>query len=218
MDIKDWIQIGTTIILAGTAFLAPYVIERWKFSYRSPKLKIKFKLAPPHCHQTQMVGPNLSYPVYYFRFLVENTGKTQAEDCEVFLEKIYKENSAREMVEIQNFSSVNLKWSGIRDPYKRIIQPGKEMFCDIGRIQHPKHIYESAYRNISEKDRKANKFIFELPERYYSQWDCLLPGTYNLVVSVYSGNAKKITREFSLSWTGKWEDEELGMFNEIVIH
>lgn len=218
MDTKDWIQIGTTIVLAGTAFLAPYVLERWKFSYRAPKLKIKFKLAPPDCHQTQMIGPNLSYPVYYFRFLVENTGKTQAEDCEVFLEKIYKENSAEKMVEVKNFSPVNLKWSGIRDSFKRLIQPGKGMYCDIGRIQHPDHIYKSAYRNISERDQKSNKFIFELPERYYSQWDCLVPGKYELIISVYSKNSEKVTRQFSLSWTGNWEDEEPNIFNELVIN
>ena len=136
----------------------------------------------------------------------------------VFLEKIYKENSAGEAIEVKNFSPVNLKWSGIIDPYKRVIQPGKEMFCDIGRIQHPEHVYKSAYRKISEKDQKANKFIFELPERYYSQWDCLTPSTYKLIVSVYSANAEKTTREFRLLWTGKWKDEESDMFNEIVIH
>lgn len=218
MDTKDWIQIGMTIVLSGTAFLVPCVLEKWKFSYRAPKLKIKFKLSPPDCHQTQMIGQNLSYPVYYFRFIVENAGKTQAEDCEVFLEKIYKEDSAGKMVEIKNFSPVNLKWSGIRDPFKRLIQPGKEMYCDIGRIQHPDHIYKSTYRNISERDQKANKFIFELPERYYSQWDCLAPGKYELIVSVYSKNAEKVTRQFSLSWTGNWKDEESNIFNELVIN
>jgi len=218
MDTKDWIQTISTIVLAGTAFVAPYIIERWKFTYRSPKLKIKFKFAPPGCHQTQMVGQNLSFPVYYFRFLVENIGKTQAEGCEVYLEKIFKENSAGEIVQINNFSPVNLKWSGAREPINRLIQPGKEMYCDIGRIQHPNYPYPSQYRNFSEKDQKTNNFIFELPEIYYSQWDCLTPGKYSLLVSVYSKNAEKITRLFKLSWTGKWEDVESDMFNEIVIH
>ncbi len=217
ISVSDWVLIGSTIVLAATAFLAPYLIERWKFIYKSPKLRIKFRLAPPYCHLTQMVGPNVDFPVYYFRFLVENTGKSQAEECEVFLEKVSKENSAGDMVEIKNFSPVNLKWSGIRDPLKRIIQPDKEIFCDIGRIHHPDYNYKSKYRNISERDQKTNKFTFELPEVYYSQWDCLVPGKYTLTISVYSKNTKKITRHFMVSWTGRWEDEEPEMFNEVVI-
>lgn len=218
MDTKDWIQISSTILLAGTAFIAPYIVERWKFTYRSPKLKIKFKLAPPFCHQTQMVGPNFSYPVYYFRFIVENIGKTQAEGCEVYLEKIFKENSAGKLVEYMNFTPVNLKWSGVRGPIERTIHPGKEIYCDLGRIQHPDHNFQSVYKNISKKDQDLNKFAFELPERYYSQWDCLIPGKYKIVTSIYSKNAKKVTKQFSLSWSGKWEDDETNMFNELVIH
>ena len=203
--------------MAITAFLAPYAIERWKFTYRSPKLRIKFKLAPPGCHQTQMKKGSLKFPVYYFRFLIENFGKTQAEKCEVLLEKIFKENSAGKMIEYKNFSPVNLKWSGIRDPYEKTIQPGRKIYCDLGRVQHPDHKYHSIYRNISERDQAVNKFTFELPERYYSQWDCLTPGKYKIIISVYSKNAEKITRQFNLSWSGKWEDEDKDMFNELVI-
>lgn len=217
VQINDWVQIGSTIVLSATAFLAPYIIERWRSTFRSPKLKIQFKLEPPDCHQTQMIGPTINYPVYYFRFIVANIGKTQAEDCEVFLEKIYKENSAEAMIEIDNFTPINLKWSGVRDPFKRLIQPGKEMYCDIGRIQHPDHPFYSVYRNISEIDKEVNKFIFELPERYYSQWDCLTPGRYKLIISVYSKNAEKTTKSFGLSWTGRWENNEKDMFNELVI-
>lgn len=218
IKISDWVQIGSTLVLAATAYIAPYLIEKWKFTYRSPNLKIKFKLIPPDCHLTHWNENGIKSPVYYFRFLVENIGKTQAESCEVYLEKIYKENSAGEMIEDQNFTPLNLKWSGLRDPIARTIQPGKEMFCDIGRIHHPSHNYKSVYQNISRRDQNLNKFAFELPERYYSQWDCLIPGNYIIVISVYSKNAKKVTKKFNISWSGKWEDNEVNMFNELVIH
>ena len=218
ISVRDWVQIGSTILLASVAFIAPYLIERWKFTYRSPKLKIKFKLAPPDCHQTQWNEGGMITPVYYFRFLVENIGKSQAEACEVFLEKIFKENSAGEMIEDKNFTPVNLKWSGARDPIERTIQPGKEMYCDLGRIHHPNYNYQSVYKNISKKDQSLSKFVFELIEGYYSQWDCLIPGKYKIVASVYSKNTDKVSRQFSLSWTGKWEDDEENMFNELVIH
>lgn len=217
MDTKDWIQTISTLVLAGTAFLVPYLIERWKYTYRSPKLRIYFKLSPPYCHQTQMGSGNTGFPVYYFRFLVENTGKTQAENCEVLLERVSKENSAGEMIEFKNFSPVNLKWSGIRDQFTRTIQPGRKMFCDIGRIHDPNNNYQSIYKNISDKEQKTNKFAFEFPERYFGQWDCLIPGKYKLFLSIYSKNANKITKEFNLSWSGEWKDSEAKMFDELVI-
>jgi len=214
---SDWVQVGSTLLLAAVAFLAPYLVERWKFTYRSPKLKIKFKLAPPDCHQTLWNDGGAVTLVYYFRFLVQNFGKSQADVCEVTLEKIFKENGAGEMVEDKNFTPVNLKWSGLRNPLERTIQPDREMYCDLGRVHHPSHNYRSSYKNFPSKDQALNKFVFELPERYYSGLDCLIPGKYKLVVSVYSNNAKKTTRQFNLSWTGKWQDEESDMFNELVI-
>lgn len=217
MDEKDWIEISSTILLAGTAFVAPYFIEKWKYTYHSPELKIKFKLNPPGCHKTLWDEHGEKTPVYYFRFLVENTGKTQADECEVLLEEIFKKNSAGEYVKERNFTPVNLKWSGVSGAKQKTIQPGRAIFCDLGRVHHPKHNYRSVYHNISESDQKLNKFAFELPDLYYSQWDCLLPGNYKVTVSIYSKNAKKITRKFDISWTGKWEDEESNMFNELVI-
>ena len=207
----------STIILATTAFLAPYLIEKWKATYRSPKLLTTFKLASPDCHLTQVKGNGTEFPVFYFRFLVENIGKTQAEDCEVFLEKIFKENSAGQLVKWSNFTPVNLKWSGIRDPINKTIQPNRKVYCDIGKIQHPNHNYKSVYREASNEEQKMNKFIFELPERYYSQWDCLLPGKYKITISIYGKNVEKITKNFYIFWSGKWKNKEEDMFEESVI-
>ncbi len=67
-----------------------FVDRLWKFVDR-PKLQILFKLEPPGCHKTG-IGKNKT-PVYYFRFIVKNEGKIQAEDCEVFLEKIKKKDA-----------------------------------------------------------------------------------------------------------------------------
>ncbi|MFA6270534.1 MAG: hypothetical protein WC657_05015 [Candidatus Paceibacterota bacterium] len=178
---------------------------------------MKFRQKPPDCHLTQMGAGSNGIPVYYFRLTVENLGKTQAEECEVFLEKIYKKNSLGKMVRIKNFTPINLKWSGIREQFKRDIQPNKAMFCDIGRIQHPKNPYISQYRNISTSQQNENKFAFELPEIYFGQWDCVLAGEYSFYISVYSKNAEKVSESFKLMWTGKWKNKDVNMFKEIKI-
>jgi hypothetical protein len=217
MQVSDWVLIGSTLFLGGLALLAPYVIEKWKYRFYSAKLNFVFYHKPPFCHITQMRGAGIDFPVYYFRFIVVNKGKVQAEQCETILEKIWKYDSAGKLKEIRGFSPVSLKWSGPERGKALTIQPGREVFCDIGRIQHPNYEPESVYRNISPQEQKQNKFFFELPERYYAQWDCLLPGKYQIRIAVYSKNAKKISRIFKISWSGIWKDQESEMFNELVI-
>lgn len=217
MKTSNWVSISTTIFLGGMALLAPYLIEKWKYRFYSAKLNFKFFHKPPYCHQTEMRGSSVCFPVYYFRFKVTNSGKLQAEQCEVVLEKIWKENSAGKLKEYDNFSPVSLKWSGTGSIKYLTIQPGREVFCDIGRIQHPNYEPESVYKDISEQEKNQNKFFFELPERFFSQWDCLVMGKYEVEISVYSKNAKKISRKFKINWSGSWKDKEAEMLNELVI-
>jgi hypothetical protein len=217
MQTSDWVLIATTSLLAITAFVAPYVIERWKYKFYSANLLFKFFHTPPYCHLTETRDGVGSFPVYYFRFKVINNGKVQAEQCEAVLEKIWKQNSAGEPKELISFSPVSLKWSGTQGNKYLTIQPEREFFCDFGRIQHPDYEPESAYRAIRPEEKEQNKFFFEMPERFYAQWDCLVPGKYQIEIAVYSKNAKKITKIFSIVWSGVWKDQEAEMLNELVI-
>ncbi|MFA5889032.1 MAG: hypothetical protein WCW47_01980 [Candidatus Paceibacterota bacterium] len=217
ITISDWVLIFTTILLASVAFIAPYVIERWKYTFYSAKLRFRFNHFPPDCHKTEMRGTGISYPVYYFRFRIENIGKIQAEQCEAVLERIWKENSAGDLKEWAGFSPVSLKWSGTADSKYFTVQPGREFFCDIGHISQPSHEPESIYYAIKEEQKQQNKFFFELPTRHYSQWDCLIPGKYQVQISMYSKNAKKVSKKFGIVWSGVWKNEELEMLNELVI-
>lgn len=217
IEISDWVLIITTLLLASVAFLAPYIIERWKYIFYSAKLVFKFSHTPPYCHITEMRGSGLSFPVYYFRFKVVNNGKVQAEQCEAVLEKIWKENSSGELKELTGFSPVSLKWSGTKAEKYFTIQPGREPFCDIGRIHQPNYEPLSIYRSINKEEESQNKFFFELPARFYSQWDCLIPGKYQIEVTIYSKNAKKISKKFKITWSGIWKEKEADMLNELVI-
>jgi len=214
INISDKIQIAMVLVTLLAVFVALFGERLWRYLDR-PKLKLLFTLEPPLCHKTGM-GQNKT-PVYYFRFIVKNIGKIQAENCEVFIESVKKKNSNGEYEFFKNFTPVNLKWTGIREPFMRTIYPEKEMICDLGKIIQPPHLYKSQYVNATEEEQKMKKFILELPEVYYSQWDCLLPGSYKLNISVYSKNAKKVSKEFDLNWSGSWKDEEKSMFKELII-
>jgi hypothetical protein len=213
VTISDKIQL---LMVFGT-FLAVLVAlfgqRLWEF-WDKPVLKILFKQESPSCHKTSLGG---RVPVYYFRFIVKNTGNKQAEDCEAYLEKIKKLNDLGKCEEYTNFTPVNLKWSGFREPIQRTIYPDKETFCDLGKIVEQPQLYESKYVNATTQEQKLNKFIFELPEVYYSQWDCLLPGKYITTISIYSRNAKVVTRDFEITWSGNWKSNDTEMFKELVI-
>ena len=217
IQISEWVLIGTTLLLASVAFVAPYAIEKWKYNFYSAKLDFDFFHKPPYCHITEMKGLGVNFPVYYFRFEVVNNGKVQAEQCEAVLEKIWKENSGGEFKKFTGFSPVSFKWSGIKMPKYLTIQPGRKIFCDIGRIHHPDHESISAYRAINTEEKEQNKFFFELPYQPYAQWDCLIPGNYKIEVAVYSKNTKRNSKTFKISWSGIWKDQENNMLDELVI-
>lgn len=50
----------------------------------------------------------------------------------------------------------------------------------IGRVHHPDHEPDSVYRDINNREKNQNKFFFELIEKPYAQWDCLVQGEYQI--------------------------------------
>jgi hypothetical protein len=214
---SDIVLICSTLILALAAFVAPYAIERWKHRFFAPKLRFEFFHRPPYCHLTKMRTSSVEFPVYYFRCIVVNEGRSQAEQCEAVLETIAKENSNGRLEEWGGFSPASLVWSGAANSKYLTIQPGRKIFCNIGRIQHPQHEPESAYKDISAEEKKSNKFFLELQKRLFVQWDCLVPGKYQIELAVYSSNSKKVSKKFRLAWSGNWRDEEANMLKELVI-
>lgn len=217
MQTSDWILIGTTFILAITAYSAPYIIEIWKYKFYSAKLAFKFFHTPPYSHITEARGVGVSFPIYYFRFKVVNNGKIQAEQCEAVLEKIWIKTDSGELEEYTGFSPVSLNWSSPRAGESLTIQPGREIFCNIGSVQHPDYEPESGYMSITEEEKRLNKFFLSLGEKYFAQRDCLVPGKYQIEVAIYSKNAKKVSKKFKIIWSGTWQDEEIDMLNELVI-
>jgi len=59
--------------------------------------------------------------------------------------------------------------------------------------------------------------ILSVKAAFYSQLNRLPPGTYRVDVAIYSENSREVRRNFIVSWSGNWRDDEEGMFREIVI-
>jgi hypothetical protein len=229
---SDWVLIGSTIILAVTALIAPHVYDFIKRKLYAPELEIEFSHEPPYSHKTVRKAPKvgnktmivtdatIDYPVYYCRFGVHNKGKSQAKLCEAVLEEIGIADSSGTFHKDENFSPVNLNWVGFKgQPYINI-NPDRRVFCDIGHLSSPEYqrYFEfSHYALMSEEDQKKHKFFFDLLIYFYAQRDSLVPGNYKIKVAIYSENAPKCEKMFQITWSGKWKDTEKEMFRELVI-
>lgn len=233
MQTSDWVLIGSTIILAVTALIAPHVYDFIKRWWLAPKLEIEFVHRPPYSYKTIRKTPKEVpqqivvagtlpevFPVFYCRFGVHNKGKSQAKLCEAVLEEIWIADSSGTFHKDENFSPVNLNWVGFKgQPYINI-NPDRHVFCDIGHLSSPEYqrYFEfSRYALISEEDQKKLKFFLDLHIYYFAQRDSLIPGNHKIKVAIYSENAPKCEKMFQISWSGVWKDTEEEMFRELVI-
>jgi len=202
----QWLQDWGILVLAAAAFLAPYWVARALRKHNAPELDIEFKDEVPYCRHAKTKG---GLRPYYCHFAVVNSGRSQADDCEAVLERIWDSGGEKENLKWQerkNLIPVNLKWSAEsafkRKCFKTIYPGGREYFCDIGRV------------NQRENE---DKFFFELPRVLIVQECYLSFGRYKIQISVYSKNAAKKTREFVIDWRGGWTDTQPEMQERLKI-
>ena len=224
METIGWIYILGTLFLGACALFVPYLAEIVKRKAFAPNLKILFELAQPFCHKTSWRSPpnsptQIEEQVYYFRFQVANEGKTQARQCEIVLENLWIYDSANNPQLYPNFSPVNMIWVGASNEFINI-NPNRSVFCDIGHISsanYQRKIEQNSFIDIPGYRGNDLRFVLDLRQIFYSQPNCLGPGRYILQVGLYSENAVCQKECFDISWSGKWQDGEDGMFREIVI-
>jgi hypothetical protein len=219
MGVPDWVLIGTALFLGLTALIVPWLSEVVKRKAFAPSLKISFELKPPFCHKTYWGSPK--NPVYFCRFLVENTGKSQARLCEVVLEDLWICDASGRSIKIDNFSPVNLKWAGHDPPQFLDINPGRKFFCAIGYISSPSYQYLFEKKNMVNIPGKESidipRFVLDQREIFYAQPNCFVPGKYAIRVTIFSENASEKEIYFEISWSGNWQDTEPEFFRELVI-
>lgn len=202
----QWLEDWGILVLATAAFLAPYWVTRAIRKCYTPKLDIEFKDEDPYCRHEKT---EKDLQPYYCHFVVVNNGKSQADDCEAVLEKIWDSNGQEENLEWQerkNWIPVNLKWSAEkifkRKCFKTIYPGGRRYFCDIARVDPLK---------------EGARFAFELPWGFISQDTHLSLGKYKIQISVYSENAAKVTKHFIIDWRGGWKETQEKMQKRLKI-
>ena len=216
MNVSDWVLISATLFLGAVALFVPYLAEIIKRKCFAPHLQVEFELKPPDCHKTKF-GNN--EPVYYFRYCVINTGKSQAKRCEAVIEELYKADAAGTFQKVK-YSPINLIWGSSYGEYVDI-NPERKYYCDLFNIPSKEfqkwRLSEKAYVNPSDTRPFDLGIILDVKAAFFSQPNRLPAGQYKIVVGVFSENSPKITQSFKISWSENWKDTEEEMFKEAVV-
>jgi hypothetical protein len=218
MQTSDWILIITTLFLGVIAIFG----DRIKQLFYQPKANITFNEIAPYCQKTSYRIPDLhlNLPVFFFRFIVENTGNAKLNNCEAILEQLWICDASGKPNQLTSWTDITLVWAGGRRPIISL-DPHRKGYCNLGHIAS--EFYQEKFEkqktiDVPGKDDGGLRFFFETNEIPNSQPSCLLPGKYAVKVILYSENINPIELWFEIAWTGKWHDSETEMFSEITIN
>lgn len=226
MTCSDWVQFGGVLFLGFMALviavLGPYAGDTFRKRLLSPKLRLNYKNEPPYCHKTKQkythIAPPEEFPTYYFRFTIENHGKTLARSCEVVLEEVWTADEQGEYQRVKEFWTTNLTLQG--NLYMDI-NPGRPpIYVDIGHISSPECQKTRDLRYSIHTDKTDNyRFIFNFPEgqHLFARIDSRPRGKHLFKVAIVGENFEPIRRYFVLSWSGNWTEDEQQMIQKEAI-
>lgn len=184
--------------------------DEWLKYRRRPRLDLRIESKEPDCLLNPIVvrGPlgQLLWqgPCYWIRMWVTNEGRGRAEQVQVFVSKLYREDAKHEFLPVPGFIPMNLRWSNSQDPNNpEIFAPGiSQQFgkhCDLCSISDPANPTDvlAGYQGHCV----ANLTLEVIPNNDAHR---LPPGNYKLEIMIGAANARPITREILLNLKGTW--------------
>lgn len=165
---------------------------------------------------------------YYFRFGVLNKGRSKAKNCEVVLENVLAGDKTVKPGNYKDISFVNMNWSTTssrREVSGDVfvdINPNRTRYCNLCFVNgHIKNDFNEDFRQELQRIKGVEDPIpFKLcaNEILFTSNNSFPPGKYEIQLGLYSENAGHQKIIFEISWSGKLRENEVKMFNEMVIH
>ena len=220
----DWLTaVGTLGSVLVALFLALY--GDWlRRLILHPKLQLKAKVSRPDADKTQLVqqgiAPITGTPVqrkltdvYYFRLAIKNIGNIAAENVQVFLESVDRQEDDR-YVRAQRFSPMNLRWThGNGQVTRPLLLPDMPpVYCDMAHICDPKNrtVTGEDLPNVLPGDAVLG---LDLEVKPFSNGHLLEPGTYIFTLKLAASNCSPRTYRLEVVFPGTWSDDEERMFS-----
>jgi hypothetical protein len=180
-------QFLVALIALFVALFGALIADLVHRNFLAPKLTIKFD---EHdlglCHKTLICAEKIGCkPDYYFRFYVENIGKSMAKNCEIVAEKLWHRTpKGQDYLPYNQFAPMNLKWTG-RKGNKININPKRRVIGNIGHIPQEKYQEYLKEQNnlidlIGNEEGTKLRFILELTQSFFALPNCLAKGEYSM--------------------------------------
>jgi hypothetical protein len=225
VTVSDWVLICTTLLLALSAFLTPLVGDAIKGHWLRPQIRISYVPHPPGAHRTRLdirLSPSQVEPqsVYYFRFAVENVGKTQAQKCEAVIEELWVRNDKGGLERLPHYGPSAMVWGAGYSDFINI-NPTRTFYCDF--LSAPNHAAQGRidlfgqYVDLSTVPEGKLGLVISARDAFYSQPNRLPPGYYRFKIAIFSANADTARAVFEVDWHGDWHDSEPLMLESVPI-
>jgi hypothetical protein len=215
LTVGDWAAIGTAI---GTFLLA--IVAAFQDKIRAwlmrPDLQMSVRVAAPECQKTHAhfhgpAGIPDQAPCYYFRVMIENIGRTEARQVEVFAAGLSRRRADGTFERVDRFNPMNLVWAHFRQPFLAVLSPRIPKMCDLAHIFHPnfKDYFGHALPGVA-----GIVLAFDLQVEPNTKGHLVGPGTYNLKLMVGAANAKPKEYNVEINFQGQWYDDETEMLRD----
>jgi hypothetical protein len=214
----EWLTAVGTIGLAIVAVALALFEERVKRLLVRPKLGLDVRVARPDADKTrwtQQVGTIVRDvgEVYYFRLAIRNAGSAAANDVQVFLASVEREQDGQ-YVSVRRFIPMNLCWANAGGKVTRpvLLPDMPPVYCDMAHVGDPRS------RNISGEnlpDVPAGDAVLglDLEVKPYSMGHLLEPGTYRFRVILAASNCPPRSYTLEIVFPGRWFEDEDQMFS-----
>jgi hypothetical protein len=207
--------IGTLLAVITTVFF--FLYERIKIYWNRPILKIGINLTPPECHKTTAISNQKLYSAFWFRLFVKNSGKSNATNLEVIIEKVEKLVDCK-WTTFPGFLPSNLVWTHINESNLKNLLPGTTKNVDFGYILDPAgRISNPAESNLEQTiSMTENVFRVNISIQPFNAYNIIEPGDYLFHLIAGASNSEECRGKFQLSFKKDWTQDETKMLSEIV--
>jgi hypothetical protein len=211
-------------ILGAVATFLAVLVALFKDEFlrwiRRPELTVRIKSEPPDCLLVPSAivydntGERWRGRIYYLRLWIENVGKGRAEQVQVFVSTLFRENASGKLAPVAEFEPMNLRWSNYRDPnnpeiFAHGISRDFGKHCDLCSISDPANPTDElkGYKGQCV----ANLQLEVVPSGDRNR---LPPGNYVLEIQVGAANAAPVKMYVQLNIKGSWSPDREAMFRE----
>ena len=207
----QWVAAGVTFAAVLVALFKDEFLRRW----RRPELQVSIKLQPPDCHKMTItrMPDGLRADCYYLRLWIKNTGKTRAEQVQVFADKLLRESADGSFRDVHTFLPMNLQWAHGHEIFAIGISPQMGKHCDLGRIINPA-LRKQFGDDLQDLPDTQPILGLDLEFKASTMGYLVRPGKYQLQLKIAGSNANVVRKTIEITLKESWFDAEARMYTE----